>query len=165
MCQWFDPVDIISVVRHNKTLKRNHFHTAAIEGNYYLRGFNYLFVMRKPPLGGPSGTRYHHERAGWLSPLFDVARTQSRGAVITPEDFSRMLEDDPQQLEAGLSKKKQKKLRDRPSRSEGPRENREPRKGGEPRRAPGVGKGPNGPRPHKKENRQHGSRRPQKSGA
>jgi DNA modification methylase len=43
----FKPVDIISVVRHNRTLKRNHFHTAAIEGNFFLRGFNYLFIMKK----------------------------------------------------------------------------------------------------------------------
>lgn len=44
----FIPVDIIAVVRHNATLKRRHWHTAAIEGNYFLRGFNYLFVMFKP---------------------------------------------------------------------------------------------------------------------
>jgi len=43
----FQPIDIISVVRHNKTLKRNHWHTSAIEGNYYLRGFNYLFIFKK----------------------------------------------------------------------------------------------------------------------
>jgi adenine-specific DNA-methyltransferase len=40
-------VDIITVVRHNRTLKRNHWHAAAVEGNFYLRGFNYLFVMKK----------------------------------------------------------------------------------------------------------------------
>jgi len=43
----FKPVDIISVVRHNRTLKRNHWHTAAVEGNYFLRGFNYLFIFKK----------------------------------------------------------------------------------------------------------------------
>jgi adenine-specific DNA-methyltransferase len=43
--RYFTPVDIIAVVRHNAKLKRNHWHVAAIEGNYYLRGFNYLFVM------------------------------------------------------------------------------------------------------------------------
>lgn len=45
--QYFKPVDIITVVRNNRTLKRNHWHTAAIEGNYFLRGFNYLFIMKK----------------------------------------------------------------------------------------------------------------------
>lgn len=43
----FTPVDIICVTRRNRTLQRNHWHTSAIEGNYFLRGFNYLFVMRK----------------------------------------------------------------------------------------------------------------------
>lgn len=43
----FKPIDIIAVVRHNRTLKRSHWHTAAVEGNYFLRGFNYLFVMKK----------------------------------------------------------------------------------------------------------------------
>ena len=48
MCEvGFEPVDIIAVVRHNKTLKRRHWHTSAVEGNYFLRGFNYLFIMKK----------------------------------------------------------------------------------------------------------------------
>ncbi len=45
--QRFEPVDIISVVRHNKTLEMGNYRKAADEGNFYLRGFNYLFVMRK----------------------------------------------------------------------------------------------------------------------
>jgi adenine-specific DNA-methyltransferase len=44
----FEPVDIISVVRHNKNLEMGNFRRAAEEGNFFLRGFNYLFVMRKP---------------------------------------------------------------------------------------------------------------------
>jgi len=43
----FEPVDIISVVRHNKTLEMGNYRKAADEGNFFLRGFNYLFVMRK----------------------------------------------------------------------------------------------------------------------
>jgi DNA modification methylase len=43
----FKPIDIICVTRHNRTMKRNHWHTSAIEGNYFLRGFNYLFVFKK----------------------------------------------------------------------------------------------------------------------
>lgn len=43
----FKPIDIICVTRNNRTLKRNHWHTAAVEGNYFLRGFNYLFIMKK----------------------------------------------------------------------------------------------------------------------
>ena len=45
--QHFKAVDIIAIVRHNRTLKRGHWHTAAVEGNYFLRGFNYLFIMKK----------------------------------------------------------------------------------------------------------------------
>lgn len=45
--KYFEPEDIIAVVRHNKTLKRRHYHTEAIKGNYFLRGFNYLFIMKK----------------------------------------------------------------------------------------------------------------------
>ncbi len=45
--KYFDPVDVVAVVRHNKSLKRRHWHTEAIAGNYFLRGFNYLFIMKK----------------------------------------------------------------------------------------------------------------------
>ncbi len=41
------PVDIISVVRHNKTLEMGNYRKAAEEENFYLRGFNYLFVAQK----------------------------------------------------------------------------------------------------------------------
>lgn len=43
----FRPVDIISVVRHNQKLGRGNWHKAAEEGNFFLRGFNYLFIMKK----------------------------------------------------------------------------------------------------------------------
>lgn len=43
----FKPMDILCVTRHNRTMKRRHWHTAAIEGNYFLRGFNYLFILKK----------------------------------------------------------------------------------------------------------------------
>ncbi|MBC7782572.1 MAG: DNA methylase [Burkholderiales bacterium] len=43
----FEPVDIISVVRHNKTLEMGNYRKAAEEQNFFLRGFNYLFILRK----------------------------------------------------------------------------------------------------------------------
>ena len=43
----FDPIDIIAVARHNKTLDMGNYRKAAEEGNFFLRGFNYLFIMRK----------------------------------------------------------------------------------------------------------------------
>lgn len=112
MSRLFDPVDIICVTRHNKSLKRNHWHTSAIEGNFFLRGFNYLFVMRKNREGQQSLLK--HEEAGMLSPLFEAASRAKPGEVITPERFSQMLEAEKEELAAQLSKKKQKKLGLRP---------------------------------------------------
>lgn len=50
--QHFKPIDIVAVVRHNKTLKHGHWHKSAKEGNYFLRGFNYLFIMKKEEAEG-----------------------------------------------------------------------------------------------------------------
>ncbi len=47
LCSFFVPVDHIAVVRHNKTLKMGNYRKAAEEGNFYLRGFNHLFIMHK----------------------------------------------------------------------------------------------------------------------
>jgi len=47
LCSRFTPVDHIAVVRHNKTLKMGNYRRAAEEGNFFLRGFNHLFIMRK----------------------------------------------------------------------------------------------------------------------
>lgn len=47
LCRYFVPMDIVSVVRHNRKLKRHHWHTEALKHNYFLRGFNYLFIMKK----------------------------------------------------------------------------------------------------------------------
>ncbi|MCL2777946.1 MAG: methyltransferase domain-containing protein [Polyangiaceae bacterium] len=41
-------VDIVSVVRHNKSLEMGNYRKAAEEGNFFLRGFNYLFLAQKP---------------------------------------------------------------------------------------------------------------------
>jgi len=49
MSQAFTPVDIICVVRHNNKLQRGNWHKSAEAENFYLRGFNYLFIMKKDP--------------------------------------------------------------------------------------------------------------------
>jgi len=51
----FQPVDIIAVVRHNQTLKMGNYRAAAEEGNFYLRGFHYLFIFYRPPLPDQRG--------------------------------------------------------------------------------------------------------------
>ncbi len=43
----FKPVDIIAVVRQNAKLRKGNWHKAAEEGNFFLRGFNYLLIMKK----------------------------------------------------------------------------------------------------------------------
>lgn len=55
----FVPVDIICVARKNAKLERGHWHKAAAEGNYFLRGFNYLFIVKK--VAGETGRQGHHE--------------------------------------------------------------------------------------------------------
>jgi hypothetical protein len=48
------PVDAIAVVRNNRTLLRNHFHQAAADHNYYLRGFGHLLLFYKPSVRNPA---------------------------------------------------------------------------------------------------------------
>lgn len=44
----FLPVDIVAVTRRNEKLQRNNWHKAAVEENFFMRGFNYLFILYKP---------------------------------------------------------------------------------------------------------------------
>lgn len=48
MMEVLEPVDIIAVVRKNEKLTRGNWHKAAEQHNFYLRGFNYLLITRKP---------------------------------------------------------------------------------------------------------------------
>jgi adenine-specific DNA-methyltransferase len=45
--RYFKAIDIIAVVRQNQKLQRGNWRKAAEEGNFFLRGFNYLFIMKK----------------------------------------------------------------------------------------------------------------------
>lgn len=47
LSRYFSCVDIVVVARHHRNLKKGHWHKSAIEGNYFLRGFHYLFIMKK----------------------------------------------------------------------------------------------------------------------
>jgi DNA modification methylase len=53
----FKPVDIVAVVRHSQKLQRGNWRKAAEEGNFFLRGFNYLFIMKKEQAGPGAGGR------------------------------------------------------------------------------------------------------------
>lgn len=48
LCKYFDTVDIICVARHNQSSNTGVWHYRAVKWNFYLRGFKYLFIMRKP---------------------------------------------------------------------------------------------------------------------
>lgn len=57
MCfEHMEPIDLISVVRHNEKLDRGNFRKAAEEQNFFLRGFNHLMLFRKAsdPIDGPA---------------------------------------------------------------------------------------------------------------
>lgn len=41
------PVDMVAVVRHNRTLEQGNYRKAADEQGFFLRGFNYLLLFRK----------------------------------------------------------------------------------------------------------------------
>lgn len=47
MRERFRPIDIIAVVRQNAKLGKSNWAKSAAEGNFFLRGFNYLFIMKK----------------------------------------------------------------------------------------------------------------------
>lgn len=48
MAESLSILDIVSVVRHNRTLEMGNYRKAADEGGFFLRGFNYLFIGQKP---------------------------------------------------------------------------------------------------------------------
>ncbi|MEM3192261.1 MAG: DNA methyltransferase [Candidatus Parvarchaeota archaeon] len=44
----FHPIDIICVVRRNQSSNTGVWHYRAVKFNFYLRGFKYLFIVKKP---------------------------------------------------------------------------------------------------------------------
>jgi DNA modification methylase len=47
LCKYFEPLDIVCVVRRSQTSNTGIWYNRAIRFNFYLRGFKYLFIMRK----------------------------------------------------------------------------------------------------------------------
>jgi DNA modification methylase len=60
----FTPVDVVAVVRHNRTLQMGNYRAAAEEGNFFLRGFNHLFIMYKEPVTTDGKTARSRETGG-----------------------------------------------------------------------------------------------------
>ena len=48
LSKYFEPIDIVCVVRRGQTSNTGVWHYRAVKHNFFLRGFKYLFIMRKP---------------------------------------------------------------------------------------------------------------------
>ena len=48
LSKYFDTVDVVCVTRRSQTSNTGLWHNRALRFNFYLRGFKYLFIMRKP---------------------------------------------------------------------------------------------------------------------
>jgi hypothetical protein len=48
--KYFESIDIVCLTRHNQTSNTWLWHNRARQYNFYLRGFKYLFIMRKPKI-------------------------------------------------------------------------------------------------------------------
>lgn len=55
-------LDVVTVARHNRTLEMGNYRKAAEEGNFFLRGFNYLFIAQKPRGTERRGQRQRERR-------------------------------------------------------------------------------------------------------
>ncbi len=47
LSEYFQIIDHVSVVRHNRTLKQGNRRKSAVEGNFFLRGFNHLIIVKR----------------------------------------------------------------------------------------------------------------------
>jgi adenine-specific DNA-methyltransferase len=104
-----DPVDIISVVRYNKKLKRNHWHTSAIEGNFFLRGFNYLFIFRKNKHRNDQFLK--HAESSSLSQYFRMASLGHPDEVITPPKLMDIIKQEQVEMNQKLLSKEPKRAK------------------------------------------------------
>lgn len=51
LCRYFEPVDIVCVARRGQSSNTGLWHNRAKRLNFFLRGFKYLIIMRKPSKG------------------------------------------------------------------------------------------------------------------
>lgn len=57
LCKYFDTIDLICVARRGQSSNTRVWHYRAEKFNFYLRGFKYLFIMRKPDKEKPSSKK------------------------------------------------------------------------------------------------------------
>jgi SAM-dependent methyltransferase len=54
LCKYFEPVDVICVNRRSQSSNTSVWHNRARRFNFYLRGFKYLIIVRKPSAKKPN---------------------------------------------------------------------------------------------------------------
>ena len=54
--KYFEPVDVVCVARHHDRSLNPMWEHRARRYGFYLRGFKYLFILRKPGRHAPEGT-------------------------------------------------------------------------------------------------------------
>ena len=86
MRERFEPLDIVAVVRHNAKLEKGNWRRAAEEQNFFLRGFNYLFIMRKPDSAKPTATTPSTPSTASRT---DAPRASDRRVAGRPQDRGR----------------------------------------------------------------------------
>jgi DNA modification methylase len=73
LCKYFDTVDIVCVARRNQTSNTRIWHSRALRFNFYLRGFKYLFIMRKTTGELPAKRKVswtHYSRTSSFVPVY-----------------------------------------------------------------------------------------------
>ncbi|HVX03124.1 MAG TPA: DNA methyltransferase [Nitrososphaera sp.] len=66
LCKHFETVDIICLARRGQTSNTGVWHNRALRFNFYLRGFKYIFIMRKPESSStPAGGNNKKKKVSW----------------------------------------------------------------------------------------------------
>jgi DNA modification methylase len=108
----FEAIDIVAVVRHNADLRKGNYRKAAQEGNFFLRGFNYLFIMRKPIAPEDREAETFRLKPQW--PTQD-AGIRDRAPASAGRGERRRRSDPPQRGQGSTSLPKRGPARDRPA--------------------------------------------------
>jgi DNA modification methylase len=76
LCKYFETVDVITVVRRGQTSNTGLWHNRARRFNFYLRGFKYLFIMRKPIIESEKGEQ--NRSVKWARYARDETKKRSK---------------------------------------------------------------------------------------
>jgi len=76
LCKYFETVDVVTVVRRGQTSNTGLWHNRARRFNFYLRGFKYLFIMRKPIIESEKGEQ--NRSVKWARYARDKTKKRSK---------------------------------------------------------------------------------------